>query len=130
MAKKTVTFDAVREVALALPEVKASTTPGKLTLTVRGKLLGCVAIHKSAEPETLMVRIDSEQREGLLEEAPEIYYVTDHYRPYAAVLVRLPDIPVEQLRDLLRAAWKFVTTESEKKSRPASTKSSRTRRPR
>ena len=42
--------------------------------------LTCVAIHKSTEPESLMVRIGLEQRAGLLAEAPETYYLTDRYR--------------------------------------------------
>lgn len=128
MARKQVTFDTVREIGLALPDVEDSTMYGKLALKVRGKLLTCVAIHKSAEPGTLAVRIDLEQRAGLLEEAPEIYYVTDHYRPYPMVLVRLPQIPADQLRDLLGVAWKFVTAESGKKRKPARTRATRTRR--
>ena len=103
MPRAKVTFDTVREIGLALPDVEDSTMHGKLALKVRGKLLACLAIHKSAEPGSLMVRIDLEQREGLLEEAPEIYYVTDHYRHYAAVLVRLARIRADQLRDLLGA---------------------------
>jgi hypothetical protein len=134
MARKPVTFDTVREIGLALPDVEDSTMYGKLALKVRGKLLTCLAIHKSAEPGSLAVRIDFEQRAGLLEEAPEIYYVTDHYRPYPMVLVRLARIPADQLRDLLGAAWKFVTAESDagrKKTRkPAPTGANRTRRPR
>ena len=129
MAEKKTTFDTVREIGLALPDVEDSTMYGKLALKVRGKLLTCLAIHKSAEPGSLAVRIDFEQRAGLLEEAPDIYYITDHYRNYPAVLVRLPRIPADQLRDLLGAAWKFVTAESDKKRKPARTGASRTRRP-
>ena len=128
MVRKPVTFDTVREIGLALPDVEDSTMYGKLALKVRGKLLTCLAVHKSAEPESLIVRIDSEQRAGLLEEAPEIYYVTDHYRDHPAVLVRLARIPADQLRDLLGAAWRFVTAESGKKRKPARTESTRTRR--
>lgn len=130
VVRKPVTFDTVREIGLALPDVEDSTMYGKLALKVRGKLLACVAVNKSAEPGSLAVRIDFEQRAGLLQEAPEIYYVTDHYRPYPMVLVRLPRIPADQLRDLLGAAWRFVTAESEKKRKPAQAKARRTRRPR
>ncbi len=112
MPGKRVTFDTVRELGLALPDVEDSTMYGKLALKVRGKLLACLAIHKSAEPESLVVRIDLEQRAGLLAEAPETYYVTEHYRNYPAVLVRLSRIPMDQLRDLLGASWRFVTCES------------------
>jgi hypothetical protein len=42
-----------------------------------------------------------EQRAGLLAEAPETYYLTDHYRNYPVVLVRLSRIRIDQLRDHL-----------------------------
>jgi|SRR5271170_1932561 len=115
MPQTKVTFDIVREIGLALPDVEDSTMYGKLALKVRGKLLTCLAIHKSAEPGSLVVRIDFEQRAGLLAEAPETYYVTDHYRNYPTVLVRLSRIRIDQLRDLLGASWRFVTSQSQKK---------------
>ncbi len=127
MQRTKVTFDTVRKIGLALPDVEDSTMYGKLALKVRGKLLTCLAINKSAEPDSLVVRIDFEQRDGLLAEAPEIYYVTDHYRNYPAVLVRLSRIPPDQLRDLLGAAWRFVTSESKKKRNPARAGGMRTR---
>ncbi|HUA21831.1 MAG TPA: MmcQ/YjbR family DNA-binding protein [Bryobacteraceae bacterium] len=130
MPRTKVTFDTVREIGLALPDVEDSTMYGKLALKVRGKLLACLAIHKSAEPGSLVVRIDLDQRAGLLTDAPETYYVTDHYRDYPAVLVRLSRIPLEQLRDLLGASWRFVTAGSEKKRKPARADQARTRRTR
>jgi hypothetical protein len=117
MPPTKVTFDTVREIGLALPDVEDSTMYGKLALKVRGKLLTCLAIHKSAEPGSLVVRIDFEQRAGLLAEAPETYYVTDHYRNYPTVLVRLSRIRIDELRDLLGASWRFVTSPSQKKRR-------------
>ena len=117
MRRTKVTFDTVREIGLALPDVEESTMYGSLALKVHGKLLTCMAIHKSAEPESLAVRIDFDQRAGLLEEAPETYYLTDHYRNYPVVLVRLSRIHLSQLRDLLGASWRFVTSRSEKNRR-------------
>ena len=111
MPRAKISFDTVREVALALPDVEDGTTFGKPALKVKGKLLACVPSHKSAEPESLVVRIDFEQRAALLAEAPDTYYVTGHYTDYPAVLVRLPLISRGQLDDLLRASWRFVTSE-------------------
>jgi hypothetical protein len=111
MPKKKVTFDVVREIGLALPDVVASTMYGSPALKLHGNLLTCMAIHKSVEPETLVVCIDFEQRAALLTEAPETYYLTDHYVNYPSVLVRLPRILVDQLRDLLRSAWRFVAAQ-------------------
>ena len=129
MPRGKVTFDTVREIGRALPEVEDSTAYGSMALKVRGKLLACVPTNKSAEAGSLMVRIDLEQRAGLLEEAPETYYVTDHYRDYPSVLVRLSKITADELRDLLGAAWRFVVADSQKKRRPARGKAVRTRRP-
>ena len=114
MPRTNVTFDIVREIGLALPDVEDSTMYGALALKVRGKLLACMAINKSAEPNSLGVRIDFEQRTGLLAEAPETYYLTDHYRNYPVVLVRLSRIRIDQLRDLLGASWRFVTSQAQK----------------
>ncbi len=40
---------------------------------------------------------------------PDVYYVTDHYVGYNAVLVRLSRVTPDVLRDLLGMAHKFVT---------------------
>jgi hypothetical protein len=117
MPRTKVTFDTVRKIGLGLPDVEASTAYRALALRVRGTLLACVAINKSAEPDSLMVRIDFDQRAALLAEAPETYYVTDHYVNYPAVLVRLSRIRMDELRDLLNAAWRFVTSQKRRKTR-------------
>src|SRR6266851_1617432 len=117
MPRTKVTFDIVREIGLALPDVEESTMYGSPALKVRGSLLTCLAINRSAEPESLVVAIDSDQRSGLLMEAPETYYMTDHYVDYPVVLVRLSQIRIDQLRDLLGSAWRFVTAQKRTASR-------------
>ena len=91
---------------------------GALALKVRGNLLACKAINKSAEQDSLVVRIDFDQRDALLAEAPETYYVTDHYVNYPSVLVRLSQIRMDELRDLLTSAWQFVTSQKKRNARP------------
>jgi len=114
--KAGVTFDVIREIGLKLPDVKESTAYGALALKVGGKLLACKAINKSAEPNTLVVRIDFAQRDALLAELPQTYYVTDHYVNYPSVLVRLSQIDAGQARDLLNAALRFVTSQKKASS--------------
>ena len=111
MPKSTVTFDTVRKIALALPGVEKSTAYGSPALKVEGKLLACIAINRSAEPGSLVVRIDFNDRDELLAADPDVYYVTDHYINYPSVLVRLSRIKPDVLRDLLGMAHKFVTRE-------------------
>ena len=88
---------------------------GAPALKVRGKLLACMASHKSAEPGSLVVRIGFEEREALIADDPRTYYVKPHYQDYAAVLVRLALIDREALRDLLRSAWRTVTASAPKR---------------
>ena len=67
------------------------------------------ARDRSAEPGSLMVRVDFDDRAELLAGDPEVYYVTPHYEGYNAVLVRLSRVKPDVLRDLLGMAHKFVT---------------------
>jgi hypothetical protein len=112
MANKKIDFDVVREMALALPDIEESTIHGAPSLKVRGKLLTCPAIHRSAEPNTLAIRIDLDQRAELMAAKPNVYYVTDHYVNYPTVLVRLGQIDRRSLRDLLARAWRFVSSKT------------------
>lgn len=109
MSRETIDFDTVRSIGLALPGVEESTAYGFPALKVHGKLLACVALNRSAEPASLVVRVDFDDRAELLAEDPDVYYVTDHYVDYNAVLVRLSRVNPDMLRDLLRMAHKFVT---------------------
>jgi len=109
MPRSAVTFDTVRKIGLELPGVEQSTMYGAPALKVHGALLACVPSHRSAEAGSLVVRVDFADRAALLTEAPDIYYITDHYLNYPAVLVRLARVTPEVLRDLLGMAYKFVT---------------------
>ncbi len=117
MPRSTINFDAVRKIGLALPDVEASTAWGAPALKVRGKLMACVPTHHSAEPDSLLVRVGVDDRSELLAGAPEVYYVTDHYLGYTAVLVRLSRVTPDVLRDLLGTAHKFVTAHDAGRSR-------------
>src|SRR5262245_6699039 len=95
-------FETVRLVGLTLPEVEATTRyDGSPTLKAGGAFMAGLATHPSAERGTLVVRVDFEERLGLLEDAPDTYYLTDYYRPHPVVLVRLARIDRDALRDLL-----------------------------
>ena len=53
-----------------------------------------------------MVRADREAREALLDTRPKSFFVTDHYRNYPWVLVRLGSVSHSDLRDVLVQAWR------------------------
>ena len=108
-------FDVVRAIGRTLPDVEESTMYGAPALKVRGKLLACMASHKSAEPNTLVVRLDFEDRDALIADDPRTYYLKPHYEGYPSVLVRLPLIERDALRDLLQSAWRIVTASAPKR---------------
>ena len=120
MPKTAMNFEAVRALGREFPDLEESTMYGSPALKLGKRLVACLAIHRSAEPGSLVVRTDFEQRAALLAEDPETYYVTDHYLNHPTVLVRLARVQPDQLRDLLTAARRCVLTHGEprKKSRP------------
>jgi len=85
--KSKIDFDTVRKIGLTLPGVEEGTAYGSPALKVRGQLLACIPVNPSSEPNSLAVRMNFDDRTELLEADPEVYYVTDHYLGYDAVLV-------------------------------------------
>jgi hypothetical protein len=102
-------FDAVRTVGLALPGVEAATKyDGSPVLRVGGAFMAGLATHHSAEPGTLVVRAGFEERECLLADAPDTYYLTDYYRSHPVVLVRLSRVDRDALHDLLSVSRRLT----------------------
>ncbi len=109
----TAVFERVRKAGLALPDVEATIRyDGSPVLKAGGVFMAGLASHPSAEPGSLVVRMALEERDVLLEDAPETYYVTDSYRPHPVVLVRLSQIDQPALRDLLSIAWRLAVAKS------------------
>ena len=108
MRKPTANFDTIRKIGLALPGVEESVAWGTPVLKVHGKIFAGIAIHSSAEPGSLMVRMAPDDREELISAAPDVYYVTDHYVPGNGVLVRLSRVNADVLRDLIGMSHKYV----------------------
>jgi hypothetical protein len=95
-------FARVRQIGLRLPGVEATTRyDGSPRLVLGGCFVAGLAQHESAEPDTLVVRADLAEREWLLADAPDTYYLTDYYRKYPLVLVRLSRIDSEALHEVL-----------------------------
>jgi hypothetical protein len=98
-----VTYEIVREIALALPGVEEGPSYGTPGLRVRGKLFA----RLWEDGETLVLKIGFDAREMLMKAEPETFFITDHYAGYPCVLVRLPKIRREQIEPLIEEAWQL-----------------------
>jgi hypothetical protein len=102
-------FNVVKRIGLTLPDVEAATRyDGSPVLKVAGVFMAGVATHSSAEPDTLVVRVDIDERECFIEDAPDIYYLTEFYRRYPLVLVRLQRVTQDALRELLASSHRLT----------------------
>jgi hypothetical protein len=94
----------VCEDASRLPGVELGTSYATPALFVRRKLIA----RLREDGETVAVRVDFLDRDVLLEADPEAFFLTDHYRAYPWVLVRLPKARHATLLDVLEQAWRSV----------------------
>ena len=102
-------FDRVAAVGLGLPGVELATKyDGSPVLKVGGCFMAGLAMHPSAEPDTLVVRTRLEDRTYLLDEAPQTYYVTDYYANHPVVLARLARLDRGALQDLLAVSRRLT----------------------
>lgn len=93
-------FRRLRAAAQGLSEVEESTSYGTPALKCRGKLL-C----RLKEASTAVVACPPDEKEMLLQVAPDIYFETDHYKGWPAILVRLDKAGADDLRYRLERAW-------------------------
>lgn len=98
--RQQITYDTVRQIGLELPHVAEGTSYGTAALKVKGKLF----VRLREEGDVIVLKMPFDQREELMAADPETYYITDHYREYEWVLVRLSKVSIDALRDLIKGA--------------------------
>lgn len=85
-----------------LPELEEGTSYGNPALKVGGKSF--VAVKNN---ETIVLSISIDDKERLIEMAPEIYYQTDHYVGWPSLPLRASAISDAELKERLIGAWRF-----------------------
>jgi hypothetical protein len=100
---RAVTWDTVREIALALPASEESTSYGTPAFKVKGKLF--VRLHQDGD--SIVVRIDPAERAMRMQADPNAFYITEHYAAYPWMLVRLAAVHRDDLADILEESWRL-----------------------
>ncbi len=88
--------------AAKLPGVEEAMSYGSPSLKVKGKFLTRVR-----EPDVLVLMCALEEKEFLMQTNPEVYFETEHYKGWPAVLIRLSKISDTELKHRLQIAWRM-----------------------
>jgi len=97
-----IAFDEVRAYLLSLPGVEEGPCYGTPGFRVRGKLIA----RLKEDGDSLVVRLSFDERDMLMEADPDAFYITDHYRNWPSVLVRLSKVEPGTLKRLLLQYWR------------------------
>jgi len=110
------TWDDVRRIALALPECSERQSHGHPAWRVKDKLFVWDRPLRRADLEALGedapagpilgARVEHlVAKDALLADDPDVFFTTPHFDGYAAVLVQLDRISLEELTEVIVEAW-------------------------
>ncbi|MCO5136308.1 MmcQ/YjbR family DNA-binding protein [Shinella sp. YE25] len=91
----------LQRLAAGLPGVETGTSYGTPALKVAGKLF-----LRIKDAGTLVLMAPMDEKERLIEMAPEIYHETDHYKGWPALLLRAAVIDDAELQQRMAEAWR------------------------
>ncbi|MEP6764115.1 MAG: MmcQ/YjbR family DNA-binding protein [Gemmatimonadaceae bacterium] len=106
MPRAPLTFNDVLALCSHLPGVEESTSYGTLAIKVKSKMM----IRLKEDGESIVLRTPFVVRDHLMFTQPKVFFITDHYKDYPAVLVNLALVGKKQLKELLEATWREQAT--------------------
>jgi hypothetical protein len=109
MAK--ITFDDVRRIGLALDGAEESMSYGTPAIKLRGKPF----VRLKEDGASIVLWTTFEERERLVNEAPSVFFWTDHYERYPMVLARLDAITNASLKTRVTASYAVIDAATAKK---------------
>jgi hypothetical protein len=100
-----VSWDTLREIALALPGAEENTSGRTPTIKVGGKMF----VRLREEGEVIVVCIELNDRATRIAADPDAFFVTEHYGLFPYMLVRLSAVAKDDLAELLTDAWRRMS---------------------
>jgi hypothetical protein len=108
-----------RKVMLAVQGTAEGPYFGKPSVFYAGSFVGRVHDKEDA----VALRVGSiEMRDVMLEAEPDLFYITDHYKPWPMLLARLTLLNTKTLGELVAARTREIAAEPKKKSRKKAVK--------
>jgi hypothetical protein len=109
-------WEDVRRIALSLPETSERPQWGNASWRVRNKAFvwerplraSDLRALGDAAPDgpILGARVEHEgAKQAMIADDPSVYFTTPHFDGYAAVLVRLDEISLDELHEVIVEAW-------------------------
>ena len=99
------TAKTVRRIALALPKTEERPCYGTPGFYVHKRIFARLL----EDGDTVVLKIDYDRRDVLVKSDPQTYFITDHYRNYPMMIVRLSTVDLADLRELLAGAWQVAS---------------------
>ncbi|MAN75980.1 hypothetical protein OF122_04695 [Pelagibacterium flavum] len=102
-------FNDVFAIASSFPGAVRSTTHGTPSIK-----LGTKFLLREREPGILALQRPSiGERDMLIEADPDLFFITDHYRDYRYVLIRMDRLTPEHFRALFETIWREKATKAQ-----------------
>ena len=89
---------------LAHPGVEEGTSYGTRAFKVQGRFM---ARLRPDDSDVLVLKpVEDDEQRFLMETQPQAFFLTDHYRGYPTILIRLSQVDRAQLEELVDACWR------------------------
>jgi hypothetical protein len=94
-----------RKIALSFPEANEKPSYGKPSFFIAKKFFTRL---RDEDASIVWIVGSIDERDHLLEMDTKTYFITEHYRDYPAVLVRIAKIDKTMLRKILERRWRAI----------------------
>lgn len=97
------TFEEMEAIVLAFPGAAKGSSYGKPSYLVNGKFFTRL---RKADQSLVLSGIHHDEREMLMEAAPETFHITPHYKDYPNVLARMETLHPGSFHNFLERRWR------------------------
>ena len=94
-----------KTIALSFPEAHEKSSYGNPSIFIAKKFFA----RLRKEDDSIVLIVGSiDEREMMIESDPKTFHITEHYRDYPSVLVRIGRINEKTLRGMLERRWRAI----------------------